>query len=69
MTSSGDWILQDPNVRYAKIDEKTMTMSYKCPSCKDTHTHGAQGEKLYHATDRWSHCPAEDFKGLRIVPI
>lgn len=61
--------MDDPGIRYAKVDEAKMTMSYKCPSCSGTHTHGAEGELKYHKTHRWSHCPKEDFKGLFIVPI
>lgn len=62
-------MIQDPCIRYAKIDLATMTMSYKCPSCSDTHQHGAQGELKYHRTLRWSHCPKENYKGLNIIPI
>jgi len=61
--------MDDPGIRYAKIDLAKMTMSYKCPSCSGTHTHGAEGELKYHKTHRWSHCPKENFKGLFIVPI
>jgi len=63
----GSWILQDPNVRYAKIDKDIM--KYRCPTCKDVHQHGAQGEKLYNPTLRVSHCPKEDFKQIKIIPI
>lgn len=60
---------QDPCIRFAKIDLATNTMSYKCPSCMDTHTHGAEGEIKYHKTHRASHCPKENFKNIIVIPI
>jgi len=43
-------------------------MIYKCPTCRGTHQHGADGEKPGVPTWRTSHCEKEDFKALKIIP-